>query len=289
MSVLRKKSKEGWTTIDNSILEDESLSWRAKGLACYLISKPNDWVIRMPHLIHVGKEGEKAVRTALQELAIAGYLMRHREQDTLGQFHTITEIADYPAFIDTGTAEERINGYSKSDTPKTDIPFSDRSETGKSLSTTDIPNTDQSQADDLPSSLPVPPPPAAPTAKARPIPPHTVAPPLPVNGNGASASAGDRDGRMLVALVQSRGFMYLDSQPTKIAMQLESDYTDAQLRTALDKTQEAHQKQIKTGKRGITAPLAYMSQVLAGMDATEAVAVDKNVVQLVAFGKGKPW
>ncbi len=142
MSILRKQSRAGWTTIDNSILESELLSWRAKGLACYLISKPNDWVIRMPHIVHIGKEGEKAVRTALQELATAGYLMRRRERDDKGHLHTVTFIADYPAFIDEGTAEERINGYSKTDTSETDIPFSDRSEMGNSLLSTDTPNTD---------------------------------------------------------------------------------------------------------------------------------------------------
>lgn len=150
MSILRKHSKAGWTTIDNSILEDESLSWRAKGIACYLISKPNDWVIRMAYLIHVGKEGEKAVRTAVQELATAGYLMRRRERDTSGQLHTITVIADYPAFINEGTAEERINGYSKADAPKADAPkadtpFSDKSESGRSLLSTDVPNTEEGE------------------------------------------------------------------------------------------------------------------------------------------------
>ncbi len=135
MSILRKKSKTGWTTIDNSILNDESLSWRAKGLACYLVSKPDNWVIRMPHLANVGKEGEKAVRTALQELAIAGYLMRTRERTTSGELTTVTIIADYPAFIDHGTPQERINGYASkpADLPVSDLPFSDRSETGRSL------------------------------------------------------------------------------------------------------------------------------------------------------------
>lgn len=239
MSILRKQRKVGWTTIDNSILEDESISWRAKGLACYLISKPDDWVIRMPYLVLVGKEGEKAVRTALHELATAGYLMRHREQDALGQLRTITVIADHPAFIDTGTVEERINGYSK-----TDIPISDRSETGRSLINTDIPNTDHYDDDDD----------------------DTAKPPV----QAAKPKTDDRDGRMLIALIQRAGFFYLGSQPTRAVMQLESDYTDDQLRAGLAKMQEAHQKQINTGKRGITDPLAYLGRVLLGMDTAQS-------------------
>lgn len=97
--------------------------------------------------------------------------------------------------------------------------------------------------------------------------------------NGHSASE-DRDGRMLLELIRQRGFMYVDSQPNRTAMLLESDYTDGQLRAALDKTQEAHQKQIATGKRGITAPMAYMRQVLAGMNNAPPSAEDKNVVNI---------
>ena len=97
-------------------------------------------------------------------------------------------------------------------------------------------------------------------------------------------STSDRDGKYLLELLRAAGFMYLDSQPTKIAMQLESDYTDGQLRTALTKTVDAHQKQIKTGKRGITAPMAYMASVLRGMDDAAAAVSDKaadaNVVNL---------
>ena len=85
---------------------------------------------------------------------------------------------------------------------------------------------------------------------------------------------------MLVELIRNAGFMYMDSQPTRAAMLLESDYTDAQLRMALDRTQEAHQKQIKTGKRGITAPLAYMRQVLAGMDGEQLASATTNVVNI---------
>lgn len=93
-------------------------------------------------------------------------------------------------------------------------------------------------------------------------------------------TSGDRDGRMLLELVRAKGFLYLDSQPSRMAMLLESDYSDAQLRTALERTAEAHQKQIKTGRRGITAPLAYIRQVLAGMDSDQLAATDTNIVNI---------
>lgn len=90
--------------------------------------------------------------------------------------------------------------------------------------------------------------------------------------NGLIDSSNDRDGKMLVQRVRDAGFFYLDSQPTMIAMQLESDYSDSVLADALEKTQQAHQKQINAGGRGITAPFAYMRQVLLGMDTSAPVA-----------------
>ncbi len=90
-------------------------------------------------------------------------------------------------------------------------------------------------------------------------------------------SAGDRDGRMLLALIQQRGFMYLDSQASLLAIKLEDEYTDSQLRTALDSMTTRHQDLIKTGKRGITAPLAYLRSVLVGMDDKPA---DKNPLEI---------
>ena len=86
----------------------------------------------------------------------------------------------------------------------------------------------------------------------------------------------DRDGKYLLELLRAAGLdMYKDLQQSTKAMQLESDYTDAELRAALTKTVDAHQKQIKTGRRGITAPLAYMASVLAGMDSDDAAVADK--------------
>lgn len=82
---------------------------------------------------------------------------------------------------------------------------------------------------------------------------------------------------MLLALIQQRGFMYLDSQSPLLAVKLEDEYTDAQLRKALDSMTTQHQKLIKAGKRGITAPLAYLRSVLVGMDDKPA---DKNPLEI---------
>lgn len=131
MSMLRKQTRSGYTHISNDILNVEGMSFRAKGIAAFLLSKPDNWSIKIEYLMKVGKEGEKAVRTALQELAEYGYLMRERIHEN-GKIITVTRLADYPVFINVGTVEERIRGYSAQKDAVSDIPISDRSETSSS-------------------------------------------------------------------------------------------------------------------------------------------------------------
>lgn len=149
MSTLRKQTRSGYTHISNELINAEGLSYRAKGIAMLLLSKPDDWVIRVEYLMKVGKEGEKAIRTAMQELAQYGFLMRDRVQDADGHIRTMTYLADYPAYIDVGSVERRILGYE----PKiTDYPISGDSVSstsdkrvvgkGRVLVTPDLINTD---------------------------------------------------------------------------------------------------------------------------------------------------
>jgi hypothetical protein len=126
MTILRKQTRRGYTHISNELLDADGLSYRAKGIAAMLLSKPDDWEIKIPYLARIGKEGEKAVRTALQELAAYGFLMRERIHED-GAVRTVTRIADYPAFANVGTIEQRINGYTPKADADSDIPISDRS------------------------------------------------------------------------------------------------------------------------------------------------------------------
>lgn len=130
MSILRKESRRGYTHIDNALADAEGLSFRARGIALVLLSKPDDWVIKISYLMKIAKEGEQAIRTAMQELAAFGFLMRVRERDKQGHVRTVTMVADYPAFIDVGTPETRINGYASSVTGmvETDMAVSGMSE-----------------------------------------------------------------------------------------------------------------------------------------------------------------
>ena len=80
MSIIRtkKSSHTPYVLLDTTAMNDARLSFRAKGLHAYLMSKPDGWQVHIKHLEHVSKEGRDAISVALTELAQAGYLHRER-------------------------------------------------------------------------------------------------------------------------------------------------------------------------------------------------------------------
>lgn len=78
MAVLRKEKKSDFTVIDNGIFRDTSLSMKAKGLLCQMLSLPDNWDYSIAGLSTLVNDGESAVRSALKELREAGYFRREQ-------------------------------------------------------------------------------------------------------------------------------------------------------------------------------------------------------------------
>src|SRR5690606_13854766 len=86
MPILKVFKTEQYATISNQLLNDPSLSLRAKGLLCYLISKPANWNVNVNHLNSVCKEGKDAIYSTINELVDAGYIVRVKTKDPKGKF-----------------------------------------------------------------------------------------------------------------------------------------------------------------------------------------------------------
>lgn len=86
MSIARTKKTANYTTISNALIADKSLSWRAKGIAVYLLSKPDDWQIIREDIEQYATDGIASVRAGLKELEDAGYLTRTRKIGAHGHF-----------------------------------------------------------------------------------------------------------------------------------------------------------------------------------------------------------
>ena len=57
-----------YVLISRDVFHDTRLSWEARGLLGYLLSKPDDWEIRFANLLHQGPGGRDRMRRILREL-----------------------------------------------------------------------------------------------------------------------------------------------------------------------------------------------------------------------------
>ena len=88
---------DNFTILSNALINDERLSFRARAVLIWLLSKPHDWSIRSDAIAGQSpREGREAIRTAMRELAEHGYLVREKVQDELGRWSTIQTIYEEP-------------------------------------------------------------------------------------------------------------------------------------------------------------------------------------------------
>lgn len=98
MTIVRSpRPDSGFTILPNAALNDQRLSWKARGLLAHLLSKPPLWRTSSRRLALDGPDGRDAVRTGLQELEQVGYLVRDRIQDAAtGRWSTLSTVFDTP-------------------------------------------------------------------------------------------------------------------------------------------------------------------------------------------------
>jgi hypothetical protein len=82
---VEKNKDNPFVMIDRRPIENPVLSWRAKGILTYLISRPDNWIVRLGDLVKRSPDGVYAVRSALKELTNAGHLTRKEEREN-GKF-----------------------------------------------------------------------------------------------------------------------------------------------------------------------------------------------------------
>ena len=82
MSYINKSSlTENFSTLPNEVANNPSLSFKAKGILWYLLSKPSDWKAYIKEIAKNSKDGVKSVRSGIKELVDSGYVVRTTERD----------------------------------------------------------------------------------------------------------------------------------------------------------------------------------------------------------------
>ena len=86
MAVVRCPTSGHRVSMTNYHLRDPMLSLKAKGLLSLMLCLPPEWEYSLAGLAVINREGRHSIRTAINELENAGYLVRSQRLDDNGKF-----------------------------------------------------------------------------------------------------------------------------------------------------------------------------------------------------------
>ncbi len=79
--------RDPFARVDKHLINDASISWKAKGILSYAFSKPDTWKFYQKEIEGHAADGADSLRSGLEELEKAGYLHRRKCNDSeTGQF-----------------------------------------------------------------------------------------------------------------------------------------------------------------------------------------------------------
>lgn len=118
-SIIKSRPRNNFTVVSNDCLKDSRLSWKAKGIICYIMSLPDDWKLSVKDLQNRATDGRDSLYSGIKELEKYGYckkVMMRKADGTIEGYSY--EISDTVAF-------EPFTEKPETDKPETDKPFTE--------------------------------------------------------------------------------------------------------------------------------------------------------------------
>ena len=112
---IQKNADNPFVMIDKRIFTDKKLSYRAKGVLGYLLSRPDNWLVNMVDVANQSTEGRDAVITAVNELMKHGYVERieHRDKGRFSHYeYLVYEVPKTVVPSDDTAHWKTVNGKS---------------------------------------------------------------------------------------------------------------------------------------------------------------------------------
>lgn len=78
---IRRQKSDSFTTIDNFVVRDKTLSLKAKGLLLTVMGLPETWDFSIAGIVSIVKEGNDAIYSAIRELSEGGYVTTEAVRD----------------------------------------------------------------------------------------------------------------------------------------------------------------------------------------------------------------
>ena len=95
-NIIRVSKDTNYLVINKTSLQDKRLTWKAKGLHAFMLSKPNDWKFYDTELRKHAKDGIDSLKSAMKELKDNGYMKRVRKRNSEGKFEWETVVYEVP-------------------------------------------------------------------------------------------------------------------------------------------------------------------------------------------------
>lgn len=133
MSIIHIRKRENpYVMIDKRPLENEEMSWQAKGMLTYLLSKPANWNVCVEDLINRSKDGKTAVYATIKELEALGHIVKsaHRQDGRITKW--IYDVFEEPE--KANGANGATSRFSRSRKPSSRKPISRKSATSNNES-----------------------------------------------------------------------------------------------------------------------------------------------------------
>lgn len=86
MTTYRIEKRRNYTVVDNTFITDNRLSFKAKGILLYLLSRPDNWDVYETDIVNQSNDGIRAVRSGIHELMEVGYIERQQKRSDKNQF-----------------------------------------------------------------------------------------------------------------------------------------------------------------------------------------------------------
>lgn len=116
MAIMRNRTQQGYTNVNNGIFRDQRLSLKARGLLCTMLSLPDCWDFSEKGLQSIlPADGKTSIRTALKALEDCGYLVRRQLREKGKMAGWEWEIFDTPQNSEKPQSENPITGNPKSE------------------------------------------------------------------------------------------------------------------------------------------------------------------------------
>jgi len=85
MPTLIKNIDVNFTQVNNNVILDIDLTYKAKGIYAYLVSRPDNWKFYINNIVSQSSNGKTSVQSGIKELEEAGYLERKLTKDNKGK------------------------------------------------------------------------------------------------------------------------------------------------------------------------------------------------------------